>query len=150
MRQIRRSFNYLDCESFRKIYTAFRICAFFWSPHLARQINTMENIQIRATKLVNGLRNLEYQERLKRLNLPTYETKTRYRPHSNFKHVQAEDMVCSYMYVHQGTAQEELNPTPFTNAQQKYGMACLPTNVVDAEISISLRRNVMTTVKVSL
>ena len=31
----------------------------------------IENVQIRATKLVNGLKNLTYQERLIKLNLPT-------------------------------------------------------------------------------
>ena len=31
----------------------------------------IENVQIRATKLVDGLRTLDYSERLKRLDLPT-------------------------------------------------------------------------------
>ena len=31
----------------------------------------LENVQIRATKLVDGMKNMEYSERLKNLNLPT-------------------------------------------------------------------------------
>ena len=42
-----------------------------WSPHLKRFTDLIENVQIRATKLVDHLGNLEYSERLKRLNLPT-------------------------------------------------------------------------------
>ena len=42
-----------------------------WSPHLTRDINALENVQIRATKLVDGLAKLDYDDRLKRLNLPT-------------------------------------------------------------------------------
>ena len=72
---IRRSFTYLDCKSFTKIYTAFvrphlEYAQSVWSPHLQKYVNMLENVQIRATKLVDGLGNLDYEERLKRLNLP--------------------------------------------------------------------------------
>ena len=74
--QIRRSFSFLDCETFRRIYCAFvrphlEYGQAAWSPHLTKDIKTLENVQIRATKLVDGLGKLEYAERLKRLNLPT-------------------------------------------------------------------------------
>ena len=42
-----------------------------WSPHLKKHINNIERVQRRATKLIDGFKNLEYQERLLRLNLPT-------------------------------------------------------------------------------
>ena len=42
-----------------------------WSPHLEKHLNLLENVQIRATKLVDNLGKLEYEERLKRLDLPT-------------------------------------------------------------------------------
>ena len=66
----------VDCDSFRRIYTAFvrphlEYAQSVWAPHLIKQIKTLENVQIRATKLVNGLGNLEYQDRLRSLNLPT-------------------------------------------------------------------------------
>ena len=73
---IRRSFSYLDSYSFKKMYSAFvrphlEYAQAVWSPHSRKNINMLENVQIRATKLVDGLGNLEYTERLKRLNLPT-------------------------------------------------------------------------------
>ena len=36
-----------------------------------KNVNRMENVQIRATKLVDGLGNQDYEERLKRLNIPS-------------------------------------------------------------------------------
>ena len=74
--QIRRSFSYLDCETFRRIYIAFvrphlEYCQSAWSPYLLKNIDALENVQIRATKLVDGLADLDYPERLKRINLPT-------------------------------------------------------------------------------
>ena len=80
--QIRRSFSYLDCNTFRRIYTAFvrphlEYGEAVWSPHLRKYIEMLENVQVRATKLVDGLGNLEYHERLKRLDLPTLEFRRR-------------------------------------------------------------------------
>jgi len=74
--QMRRSFSYLDYDTFKRIYIAFvrphlEYGEAVWSPHLARNIDALENVQMRATKLVDGLYNLDYSERLKRLDLPT-------------------------------------------------------------------------------
>ena len=73
---IRRSFTFLDCESFTKLYCAMvrphlEYGQSIWSPHLMRDIDAIENVQIRATKLVDGLGNLTYSERLRKLGLPT-------------------------------------------------------------------------------
>ena len=73
---IRRSFSYLDCDMFKRLHTMFvrphlEYAQSVWSPHLIKQINIIENVQIRATKLVDGLSDLEYPERLKKLGLPT-------------------------------------------------------------------------------
>lgn len=74
--QMRRSFSFLDCDTFKRIYTAMvrphlEYGEAAWSPCLARNIDKLENVQIRATKLVDGLSKLDYPERLKRLDLPT-------------------------------------------------------------------------------
>ena len=42
-----------------------------WSPHHLNLINTIENVQRRATKLLPGMRDLDYDERLRTLKLPT-------------------------------------------------------------------------------
>ena len=55
----RRSFTYLDSKSFTNLYT------------LLKHVEILEKVQMRATKLVDGFGNLDYPERLKRLNLPT-------------------------------------------------------------------------------
>ena len=72
---IRRSFSFLSCNLFKKLYVTFvrphlEYAQVVWAPHLIKYINMIENVQIRATKLVDGLRELEYSDRLKKLNLP--------------------------------------------------------------------------------
>ena len=42
-----------------------------WSPHLIKHINMIKYVQKCATKFVDGLHDLDYQERLKRVDLPT-------------------------------------------------------------------------------
>ena len=42
-----------------------------WAPHSQKYVKMLENVQIRATKLVDGFENLDYPERLRKLNLPT-------------------------------------------------------------------------------
>ena len=94
---IRRSFTFLDCESFTKLYCALvrphlEYGQSIWSPHLMKDLDAIENVQIRATRLVDGLRNMSYSERLQKLDLPTL----RYRRLRGdiieiFKHVHSYD-----------------------------------------------------------
>ena len=44
-------------------------CQTVWAPYLQKDIDRLENVQRRATKLVKSLENLDYEERLHRLNL---------------------------------------------------------------------------------
>ena len=73
---IKRTFDYIDIHSFIKLYTALvrphvEFANVVWHPYLRKDIDSLERLQMRATKLVPHLRDLEYQERLKELKLPS-------------------------------------------------------------------------------
>ena len=73
---IRRTFSYLDPATFKTLYTTFvrphlEYAQPVWSPHFRKHIKMLEKVQIRATKLVDGMKNMDYTERLKELDLPT-------------------------------------------------------------------------------
>ena len=73
---IRRTFSFLDCRIFKKLYITFvrphlEYAQAVWSPHLKENIDILEEVQFRATKIVDGLANLDYPERQKKLDLPT-------------------------------------------------------------------------------
>jgi len=48
-------------------------CVKAWSPHLAKDIQTLEKVQRSATKLVSSLKKLSYEARLNKLGLLTIE-----------------------------------------------------------------------------
>ena len=50
-------------------------CMPVWSPHLAKDINMVEKVQHRATKLIHNISHLPYEERIKKLNLTTLEAR---------------------------------------------------------------------------
>ena len=50
-------------------------CIQAWSPYLRKDINMLEKIPRRATKLIPGLRDLRYEGRLKECGLTTLETR---------------------------------------------------------------------------
>ena len=73
---IRRSFMTLDVEMFRKLFTAMvrphlEYGQAVWSPIKKKDIVSIENVQRRASKMIPRLKNLEYPDRLRKLNLPT-------------------------------------------------------------------------------
>ena len=51
-----------------------------WAPYKKKHIDIIENVQKRATKQIPGMKNLPYEERLRKLELPTlsYTAKRRY------------------------------------------------------------------------
>ena len=50
-------------------------CSQIWNPHSIKYIKLIEGVQRRATKLVQGMEGLHYDDRLKSLNLMRLETR---------------------------------------------------------------------------
>ena len=73
---IRRTFEYLNLKTFRMLYVSLvrphlEYANPVWNPYLKRHIDMIENIQRRATKLIPGLSDLSYEDRLRRPKLPS-------------------------------------------------------------------------------
>jgi hypothetical protein len=73
---IRRTFINLNRENFTLLFKALvrphlEYGAAVWNPHYIKDIEQLENVQHRATKLVPGLHDLPYTDRLRILKLPT-------------------------------------------------------------------------------
>ena len=73
---IRRAFVNISKELFIFLYRTYvrphlEYCVPIWSPSLAKDIDALEKVQKRATKMVRGLGNLPYEQRLKSLDLYT-------------------------------------------------------------------------------
>ena len=75
---IKRTFSYLDEEILTQLYKVFvrphlEYCQQVWAPYLQKDIDILEGVQRRATKLVKCLEGLSYEERLKRTKLYSLE-----------------------------------------------------------------------------
>ena len=77
---IRRNITYKENSLIVPLYKAIvrphlEYCIQAWSPYIRKDIDMLEKIQRRATKLIPGLRDLTYEERLKECGLTTLETR---------------------------------------------------------------------------
>ena len=91
---IRRSYEFIDMEVMKKLFTSLvrphlEFGNVAWSPRLEKDRNLIEGVQTRATKLVPELKDLEYEERLKRMDLPSLR----------YRRVRG-DMIETYKYTH--------------------------------------------------
>jgi len=73
---IRRSFKFLDFRSFRLLFKSIvrphlEYASSVWSPSKIKDIDSIENVQRRATKMLPKLKDKSYEERLKLIKLPT-------------------------------------------------------------------------------
>ena len=76
MGMIRCAFTFMDEDMFVYLFKAFvhsllEYANAVWNPHKAKDINAVESLQRRATKLIPNLKDLTYTERLQTLKLPT-------------------------------------------------------------------------------
>ena len=77
---IRRNITYKEKSLIVPLYKAIvrphlEYCTQAWSPYLRKDIDMLEKIQRRTTKLIPELRDLRYEERLKECGLTTLETR---------------------------------------------------------------------------
>ena len=77
---IRRNITYKEKSLIVPLYKAIvrphlEYCIQVWSPYLRKDIDMLEKIQRRATKLIPGLGDLRYEERLKECGQTTLETR---------------------------------------------------------------------------
>ena len=92
---IRCSFSYLEGELFKKLFTSFvrphlEYAQAVWNLYLLKHKRMIKNVQIRATKLVDGLKDFTYEKRWRKLKLPTLEFRR-----------ERGDMIEVYNHIHQ-------------------------------------------------
>ena len=83
---IRRSFVNISKDLFTLLYKTYvrpllKYCSAIWSPY-AKDIDVLEKMQMRATRLIRGIGNLSYGQRLKSLGMYT-----------SFRHRQRGDLI---------------------------------------------------------
>jgi hypothetical protein len=78
MGMLKRTFKFWNCSIFKQLYTTMvrphlEYCSSVWNPHLKKDISKLEKVQRRATKIVPYIRDLPYEERLKKLDILSLE-----------------------------------------------------------------------------
>ncbi len=91
---IRRAYQFLDAETMMFLYKglvrpALEYGVDVWAPHPQKDIEVLEAVQRRVTRIIPELRHLPYENRLRRRGLPTLV----YRRHRG-------DMIHTYKYLH--------------------------------------------------
>ena len=73
-----RNVSFKSKEVVRSLYNSYvrphlEYCIQAWSPHYRQDINMLEAVQRRATRIIPALKRLEYRDRLKELNRFPFE-----------------------------------------------------------------------------
>jgi len=90
---IKRNFSYLDCQLVKQLFTSLvrphlEYGNFVWSPYHQKDIDMIERVQHRATRLVPSFSKLPYEESLKRMKLTTLKQR-----------IQRGDMIEVFKYM---------------------------------------------------
>ena len=77
---IKRSFSSRDSNTIVSLYKALvrphlEYCVQAWRPYFKKDIELLEGVQHRATKIIEGLERMSYEQRLSSLGLTTLETR---------------------------------------------------------------------------
>ena len=105
-----------NVEIIKKMYTSLvrphlEYAVSAWNPYLKKDVDILERVQRRATRSIDGFRNLPYKIRLKRLNLTTLATRRR-----------RGDLIQMYKIVHkQDTVNWHSNFNNNTTIKRVYG-----------------------------
>src|SRR5271157_5986271 len=75
---IKRNIHFKSKEVIAKLYKSLvrprlEFCVQAWSPHLRKDIDMLERVQYRATKLIEGYQPFSYEERLRKMGLISLE-----------------------------------------------------------------------------
>jgi len=130
---VKRQFKELDKDSFLIIYKGFvrphlEYAIQAWSPYLRRDIDCLEKIQRRATKMVKGFRNLTYEDRLRQLKLTSLERRR-----------QRGDLIETYKIL---SGKEKVNPNCFFTLDKKpYSTRGHALKLYTKRSRLELRRN---------
>ena len=106
---IKRTFTNRSKSIIKALYTSIvrpklEYCVQAWRPYLQKDIDQIENVQRRATKLIQGYSNKSYEERLKLLELTTLETRrTRGDLIEVFKIIKGIDRIESNIFFEKST-----------------------------------------------
>ena len=78
LKQLKVTFGTISSNNFKPLYNAFvrphiEYCAQAVGPYMVQNFKSLEKVQWRATKLVQGMRNVPYEERLSRLGMTSVE-----------------------------------------------------------------------------
>lgn len=130
---IKRTFKNIDKEDFMTLYNTYirphmEYCIQVWSPWLVKDIDCLEKIQRRATKLVQSISKLKYPDRLRELGLYSLEQR-RLRG----------DLIETYKIL---TKKERVSPeTFFQLASTPYGLRGHSLKVHVPRFNTSVRKN---------
>ena len=129
---VKHTFTFMDKEMFLVLYKTLirpllEYCPQVWSPYMEKDINLLENIQRRATKLVPELYELPYEERLKKLKLfPLKDRRIRgdmittYKMINGMIKVNREKLVPLHNNVSTRSHNQQLNGAIVKNNTRKY------------------------------
>jgi len=129
---VRRQFKNMDKECFTLLYRTFirphlEYAIQVWSPYMKRDIECLEKVQRRATKLVSWLKNCSYEDRLVKLGLTSLEERRR-----------RDDLIETYKII---TGKEKVRVDFFNFHQSSYNLRGHCYKLATQHSRLEVRRN---------